>query len=586
MAQLAQCFGFDLADAFAGYGEALADFFQSVLAAVFEAEAHFDYFFFARGQRAQDLSSLVLEVHVDHGFGWRDYGAVFDEVAEMRIFLFADWRFERDRLLRDLQNLPHFRHRNVHALGDFFRRRLASQFLHQLPRSADQLVDGFDHVHRDANRTRLISDGAGNRLPNPPRGIRGKFVATAVFEFVHGFHQADVAFLNQVEELQTAVGVFLGDGNHQAEVGLDQLALGLLRVHVALDDLALSALELLKRHAGFQFQLFHFAANGTRLAPVFFFLFFAASGVRLALEILRLAIERAHAVDHLVEAVDQPLALGVGEAQLAHRLRYANNRAGKVPARAAMVLGTLLLRSCNVLFFDDADLFVELGHGIDLAGELVQAILQNLVGDLFFVEGDHFLDRAHALFEVFAHGQQFPDDDGRPRQGLEHADLTALDALGDFHFAFAREQRHGPHLTQIHADGVVGFFQSSGGEVEFDVLGAFFSILEFFIERGGGRRLRAFQNVDSLRTNRGQQIVQVVGTVHIVRDQVIDLIVGEISLLFACVDQLLYVFVFVVKSQEVSLTQLNSLAVSVVVKFREGWDWDSAGLCLAQTYRV
>src|ERR1700678_2838168 len=297
MPQLPQRFGFDLGDAFAGYGEALADFFQGVLAAVFEAEAHLDYFFFARGQRPQDLSRLVLEIHVDHRFCRRDYGAVFDEVAQMRIFLFADWRFERDGLLRDLQNFPHFRQRNVHALGDFFRRRLASQFLHQLTRSSYQLVDRFDHVYRDANRTRLIGNGAGNRLPNPPRGIRGKFIATAVFELVHGFHQADVAFLNQVEELQSAVGVFLGDGNHQAEIGLDQLTLGLLRVHVALDDLALRALELRKRHAGFQFQLFHFAANGARLPPVFFFLFLAASRVCLALEILRLAVERAHAVD-------------------------------------------------------------------------------------------------------------------------------------------------------------------------------------------------------------------------------------------------------------------------------------------------
>src|SRR5580698_3472684 len=134
MAQLAQCFGFDLADAFAGDGEALADLFQSVLAAVFEAEAHFDYFFFARGQRAQDLSGLVLEVHVDHGFGWRDYGAVFDEVAEMRIFLFADWSFEGDRLLRDLENFSHFRDRNIHALGDLFAGRFAAQFLHKLTR--------------------------------------------------------------------------------------------------------------------------------------------------------------------------------------------------------------------------------------------------------------------------------------------------------------------------------------------------------------------------------------------------------------------------------------------------------------------
>src|SRR5271166_788106 len=107
MPQFAQCFGFDLADAFAGYSERLPDLFQSVLAAVFETEAHLDDFFFARGQRAQDLSRLVLEVHVDHGFGRRDYGAVFDEVAKMRIFLFANRRFEGDRLLRDLENFPH-----------------------------------------------------------------------------------------------------------------------------------------------------------------------------------------------------------------------------------------------------------------------------------------------------------------------------------------------------------------------------------------------------------------------------------------------------------------------------------------------
>jgi hypothetical protein len=191
-------------------------------------------------------------------------------------------------------------------------------------------------------------------------------------------------------------------------------SLGLLRIHVPLDDLALGALELLKRHAGFQFQLFHFTANGARLAPVFFFLFFAASGFRLALEILRLAVERAHAVDHFVETVDQPFAFVVGKSQLAHRFRHGHNGAGEVAASATMVPGLLLLRNGNIFFFDDADPFVEFGHGVDFAGELIQAILQNLVGDLFFVEGDHFLDRAHALLEVFAHGQQFPDDDGRP----------------------------------------------------------------------------------------------------------------------------------------------------------------------------
>ena len=51
MPQLAQGFGFDLADSFAGYCERLAYLFQSVLAAVFETETHLDDFFFARGER-------------------------------------------------------------------------------------------------------------------------------------------------------------------------------------------------------------------------------------------------------------------------------------------------------------------------------------------------------------------------------------------------------------------------------------------------------------------------------------------------------------------------------------------------------
>src|SRR5258708_7448901 len=381
MPQFAQRLGFDLADAFAGYGERLADFFQSVLAAVFEAEAHLDYFFFARGQRTQDLSSLVLEVHVDHGFGRRHYGAVFDEVAEMRIFLFTDWRFEGDRLLRDLQHLAHFRHGNVHALGDFFAGRLAPQFLHQLPRGADQLVDGLDHVHRNTNRTRLIGNGTSNRLPNPPRGVSRKFVAAAVFELIDRFHQADIAFLDEVEELQTAVGVLFRDRNHETEVGLDQFALGLLRVHVALDDFALSALDLQKQQPGFGFELFNLASYGARLPAVFFFLLFAARGIGFALQISSLPVERTHAVDRLVDALDQPLAFVVGEAQLAHRPRNPNDGARQVAAGAAMVLRPLLLRHCAELFLQHAGLLIQLGHVVDLAGKFIQAVLQNLVGN-------------------------------------------------------------------------------------------------------------------------------------------------------------------------------------------------------------
>ena len=137
VAQLAQGLRFDLADALAGDGKGLADFFQRVFAAIFEAEAHLDDLLFARGQGAQDLRGLVLEVHVDDGLGGRDYGAILDEISKVRIFLFTDWSFERDGLLGDLQDLADLGDRDVHAAGNLFAGWLAAQLLHQLTRGAD-----------------------------------------------------------------------------------------------------------------------------------------------------------------------------------------------------------------------------------------------------------------------------------------------------------------------------------------------------------------------------------------------------------------------------------------------------------------
>src|SRR6185312_5495718 len=129
--QLAQRLGLDLADALAGDGEALADLFERVLAAVADAEAHLDHLFLARRQRLQHRLGLFLEVEIDDRLGGRHDVAILDEVAKMRIFLFADRRLEGDRLLRDLQDLAYLRHRDVHALGDLFRGRFATELLHQ-----------------------------------------------------------------------------------------------------------------------------------------------------------------------------------------------------------------------------------------------------------------------------------------------------------------------------------------------------------------------------------------------------------------------------------------------------------------------
>ena len=144
--------------------------------------------------------------------------------------------------------------------------------------------------------------------------------------------------------------------------------------------------------------------------------------------------------------------------------------------------------------------------------------------------------------QVLAQGENFANHDGRARKRLEHAHLPALDALGDFNFAFARKQRHRAHLAQVHAHRVVGFFERAGRQIKFNVF-AFFDVFKLLL---GRQSFGAFQDIDALGADRGQQIIQVIWGVDITGNQVIDLVIGEISLFFACVDQFFYVVEFIV----------------------------------------
>src|SRR5262249_36904581 len=327
---------------------------------------------FAWSERAQHLRRLVFQIDVDDGFRRRDHGTVFDEVAQMRIFLFADRRLQRNRFLRDLQYLADLSYRNVHALGNFFRRRLAPKFLHQLPRRTDQLVDGFDHVHRNTDGAGLIGDGAGNGLADPPRSVRGEFIAAAVLKFVHSFHQADVAFLDQVQKLQPAVGIFLRNGNHQAQVRFDELAFRRLGVHVTLDDFALRALEFLVGDAGFPLQSFQIAAMPALDTPEFLLGVVTARGLNLFFQIVDVAVQQPHGVHCLVHAVNQALALRIGELQIADPYGDHHVRPAQRPAAATELARFLLLHDARQLFFQLQDFFVMFADIVNLADKMLQ----------------------------------------------------------------------------------------------------------------------------------------------------------------------------------------------------------------------
>src|SRR5919106_1707785 len=236
MAQLAQRLGLDLADALARDGEVLTYLLERVLAAVGQTEAQAQYLLLARRERVQDSIGLLAQRQADDRLHWGHDLLVLDEVAKMTVLFLADRRLQRDRLLGDLEDLAYLVDRHLHLGRDLFRRGLAAQLLDELARGADQLVDGLDHVHGDANRPRLIGDGAGDRLPDPPGRVRRELIASSIFELVDSFHQPDVALLDDGHDPLDLVG---------AGVGADFGGLDLLLGHPGL--LLFGARELLGR---------------------------------------------------------------------------------------------------------------------------------------------------------------------------------------------------------------------------------------------------------------------------------------------------------------------------------------------------
>src|SRR5215471_8507855 len=247
--ELPQRLRLDLPDPLARHVEGPADFLERVLGAVADAEPHLEDLLLARRQGLQDPARLLLQVRDEDRVDGREDAPVLDEVAQMRILLLADRGLERDGLLRDLHDLADLGDRHVHALGDLLRIRLAAELLHERARRARQLVDRFDHVDGDADRPGLVRDRARDRLADPPRRIGRELVAAAVLELLDRLHETDVALLDEVEKLEPAVRVLLGDRDDEAQVRDDQLVLGLVGLLLALADHAERLLDVLVRDA-------------------------------------------------------------------------------------------------------------------------------------------------------------------------------------------------------------------------------------------------------------------------------------------------------------------------------------------------
>src|SRR5437879_3539858 len=484
VAKLAQRLGLDLANALAGDPEALAHLLEGSLVAVEEPEAQLEHSPLARGEGVEDVLDLGAQHRQRGGVGGRGRLLVLDEVAEVRVLLLADRGLERHRVLRDLDDLAHLLRGDPHLLGDLLVGGLTSQLLEETARHADQLVDGLDHVHRDPDGASLVGDGAGDGLADPPGRVGAELVASLVLELVHGLHETDVPLLDQVQELEAAVGVLLGDADHEAQVGLDQLGLAALDLLLSLvqqldalaellggnQGLGLDAPDAAPRVLGGLLDLVKnihgnagLAADRDEPLPPPAQLeeqggAFLARHAEPAPAVRELALAGRDLLREIPHPLDQALALDRMEAQAVQLLR--DLAAGIVE----LGLDLFPLRRAQVgLPVPGVKRKQPLGQRLAFAhalqrvpAELLVVLLYAYIDLSFHARRDHFPDRNLVGLDLIDEGEDGLDRHRHPEGHRRDVLLALLDALRDLNLPLAAEQRDAAHLLEVQPDRIVG----------------------------------------------------------------------------------------------------------------------------------
>ncbi len=175
----------------------------------------------------------------------------------------------------------------------------------------------------------------------------------------------------------------------------------------------------------------------------------------------------------------------------ADQARDDHHGARQTPAQRAVHLGFHAARDGLQFLAELLGLAIVLIDFRDDSEQFFGAFGKNFVGDYQVRHDQHVADHGGIFAQHLRHGQNFANYQSGAGDGFAHGGLAALDALGEFDFAFAREQRHRSHFAQVHAHRIVGLVVEFLYEIEFAGLFGFFS---FFIElalwalRGSRRR--------------------------------------------------------------------------------------------------
>ena len=182
-----------------------------------------------------------------------------------------------------------------------------------------------------------------------------------------------------------------------------------------------------------------------------------------------------------------------------------------------------------------------------------------LVGDLFVVEDDQFANRAVAGVQCVAQLNDLLGHERRARDRLDDGQLAPFDAARNFHFTFAREERHGAHLAQVHADGVVGLVQRSGREIELEFFRPFSRAVDRLVVPHV--LLVGVDDLDAGTAEGVEQVIELVGRGDLRGQEFVHLVVEQVTLLLADVDELPYLVVLFFDRHVISASSYVSCSI-------------------------
>ena len=155
---------------------------------------------------------------------------VAEQIAARHVRVVAQRRLDRKRCLRRASRLDDSLDVQAEIARDLLEAwRIAGQ-RQDLALRALHARQQLDRVYGQADGAALICQRAGHRLADPPVHVSAEAETAAPIVFVGADLQADVAFLDQVEERQPAVEIAPRDGHHQPQVALDQVLPGSVAV--------------------------------------------------------------------------------------------------------------------------------------------------------------------------------------------------------------------------------------------------------------------------------------------------------------------------------------------------------------------